>query len=275
MIKDILLVVENSALANSTIRAAVKIAERRGADLTIEVLTPTPLLVPSLAPMTTMYVPDWSLAADEAERIKKIYEMVGGSSSVVRVLGLRDDVFALAHRAGRLGPIADLVLMGGESHWETEWLRRGASETVVMGSGGPLLILAMDGILPPIHNAVFGWKDSPEARRTVHDLTRLAEPGAKISVVTVGAEYDEPSVISEGANEVVRHFVRHGFQAEWKHLTNGDLTDAEVLEEHALAGKADVLAIGAFAHSWLKEKVFGGVTRTLLDKPRLPILASR
>jgi hypothetical protein len=58
MIKDILLVVENSALAHSTIRAAVGIAERLAADLTFEVLTPTPMLVPALAPMTTMYVPD-------------------------------------------------------------------------------------------------------------------------------------------------------------------------------------------------------------------------
>lgn len=275
MVKDILLVVENSAHANPIIRAGVKMAERLAADLTIEVLTPTPLLVPSLAPMTTMYVPDWSLAGDEAERIKKIYDMVGGSSSVIRVLGLRDDVLALAHRAGRLGPIADLVLMGGEIYWETEWLRRGASETIVIGSGGPLLILAGDDVLPAIHNAVLGWKDGPEARRAVHDLRRIAGPGARISVVTVGAEHDEPSVISEGAHEVVRHLVRHGFQAEWTHLTKGDRSDADVLEEYALAAKADVLAIGAFAHSWLKEKVFGGVTRTLLDKPKMPILASR
>ena len=52
-------------------------------------------------------------------------------------------------------------------------------------------------------------------------------------------------------------------------------TDAETLEEFAIENVATVLAIGAFGNSRFRKTVFGGIARTLLDKPRLPILLSR
>lgn len=275
MVKDILLIVENSAHANPIIRAAVKMAERAAADLTIEVLTARPLLAPALAPLTTMYVPEWAMAEDEADRFKKISDMVANTPSVIRVLGLRGDVAGLARRAGHAGPIADLVLMGGADHWATDWLRRNASEAIVMGAGAPLLILAGGDALPPIQNAVIGWKESREARRAVHDLMMLTEPRARVSVVTVGPIADEAGTNLESAAEVVRHLVRHGLRAEHKHLDGDELSDAETLEVFALEDSADILAIGAFSHSGLKEVLLGGVTRALFDKPRLPILFGR
>lgn len=182
--------------------------------------------------MTTMYVPDWSMAEDEADRIKAISASVAGSSAVIRVLGLRDDAMSLARRAGRAGPVADLVVMGGEADWETQWLRRRASETIVMGGGTPLLILTGATALPPVHKAVLGWKDSAEARRAVHDLVALTEPGAKLSVLTVGPRSDRGD--DESADEVVRHLIQHGLRAERKWLSDTELSDHEALEAFAL-----------------------------------------
>lgn len=275
MIKDILLVVENSAHADPIIRAAVTMAERMSAMLTIEVLTASPLLIPALAPMTTMYVPDWAMAEDEAARIKAISASVAGSPAVLRVLGLRDDVFHLARRAGRAGPLVDLIVMGSEADWETRWLRRRASETIVMGAGTPLLILTGADPLPPVHNAVLAWKDCPEARRAVHDLVSLIEPGAKVSVATVGARSEDVESSRESIDEVVRYLSRHGARAEPRHLTNAALSDAEALQAFALEDGADLLAIGAFGHTRLREVMLGGVTRSLLDTVRLPLLLSR
>ena len=275
MIKDILLVVENSAHADAIIHAGVKMAERMAADLTIEILTPSPVLVPALAPMTAMYVPDWALTEDQAKRVNKVSEMVAGSSATIRVLGLHDEMFALARRTGRTGPIADVVVIGGEDLWETEWLRRRTSETIVMGAGSPLLILDRGDELPPVHNAVIGWKESSEARRAVHDLMILAEPEANVTVVTVGGFDDEANVTAESAAEVVRHIARHGLHAKWQHLESDEYSEAEALEAFALENGADLLAIGAFGHSRLREVLFGGVTHALLDRARLPILLSR
>ena len=145
----------------------------------------------------------------------------------------------------------------------------------MIGAGSPLLVLPRGIELPPVHNAVIGWKDSPETRRAVHDLAALAEPDAKITVVTVGGFADEGQVTAESAAEVVRHLIRHGMRAEWKQLGSNELPNVETLEAFALENGADLLAVGAFAHSRLREMVFGGVTRSLLEKSRLPVLFSR
>lgn len=275
MMKDILLLVENSAHANPVIIAGVKMAERIGAQLTIQILTSAPAFIPALAPMTTMYVPEWAMADDQAERIRLVSDMVAGSTASVRVLGLHDGVFAIADRVGRTGPIADLIVIGGEDHWQTHWLRHNTSETIVMSAGTPLLVLAGGDALPPVRKVVIGWKDSPEARRAVHDLIALAEPAAKVTVVTVGGFADEARVTAQSAAEIVRHLIGHGLHAEWKAIRSDEFADAEALEAFALEDGADLLVIGAFAHSRFREVIFGGFTRSLLDKSRLPILFSR
>jgi len=50
---------------------------------------------------------------------------------------------------------------------------------------------------------------------------------------------------------------------------------AEQLQTHALEIGADLLAAGAFAHSRLRELVFGGVTAGLINETRIPVLLSR
>jgi hypothetical protein len=62
MIKDILLIIDNAIRAEPIIHAALAMAERQAADLTIEILTAGPLFFPAMAPLTAMYVPESELA---------------------------------------------------------------------------------------------------------------------------------------------------------------------------------------------------------------------
>lgn len=273
MIKDILLVIDTSERADPVIQQAAAMAERRCANLTIEILSPNPLLVPASAPFTTMYVPEHALAEDHAARMAAVSVQLSASSAAIRVFGLHDDIGSLARRVGQAGPIADLVLMGCEASWEATWLRRRAAETILLGGGTPLLLLVEDRPLPPVQHAVIGWKDTPEARRAAHDLLMLMEQGGRVSVVSVS---EHGAVAARHAtDEIVRYIERHGFIAEAHHLAGEALIDCEVLERFALDTKADLLATGAFGHSRLREVVFGGVTASLLDRPWLPTMLSR
>lgn len=273
MIKDILLIIDASERADAVIQQATAMAERRGADLTIEILSPNPMMVPAFAPFTTTYVPDNALAADHAARIAAVSRQLAASSAAVRIFGLHDDIGPLANRAGQAGPIADLVLMGCEASWDAPWLRRRAAETILLFAGAPLLLLVEGKTLPPVQHAVIGWKDTPEARRAAHDLLALMEQGGRVSVVSV-LEHGEAAK-PHAAAEIVRYFVRHGFLAEAHRLAGEALIDCEVLERFALDTKADLLVTGAFGHSRLREVIFGGVTASLLDRPWLPIMLPR
>ncbi len=67
--------------------------------------------------------------------------------------------------------------------------------------------------------------------------------------------------------------IRHRLRADWKQPGSEELSAVETLEAFALKNGADLLTIGAFAHSRLMEAMFGGVTRSLLDKARLQVLS--
>jgi nucleotide-binding universal stress UspA family protein len=275
MIKDILLVIDDSVRADPIIHAAAALAERLAATLTIEILSAGPILIPTLAPMTEMYIPAAELARDQAVRVEAVSAMVAAATASIRVVGLHDDLFMLADRTGKAGPIADLILIGDADLWAVAWLRARIAETVVMASGTPLIILSGATSLAPVHHAMIGWKDTSEARRALHDLIAVITPHAKIDVVGVGRNEGALPAILESTDEVVRHLRAHGFDAAAHAIPANGQSDAEALQGFALRQGAELLAVGAFGHSRLREIVFGGVTRALIEHPRLPVLLSR
>ena len=275
MIKDLLLIVENSERADPTIMAAVAMAERLDAHLTLEILSPGVALVPGLAPFTSLYILEADLARDEAARMQTVAAMVKASKAKVSVVGIHGDLDVVAYRVGVAGPIADLILIGDADVWETSWLRRRAIETIILGGGTPLLILNSAAPAASIRHAAIGWKDTAEARRAIHDLVAIVEAGGMISVVAIrGVDHDAAEAASS-VGEVVQHLRRHGFVSEAHVLLEDGHSEAEALEAFALRHDAELLAIGAFSHSRLREVIFGGVTRSLIERPWLPLLLSR
>jgi nucleotide-binding universal stress UspA family protein len=138
-----------------------------------------------------------------------------------------------------------------------------------------LIILSGATSLAPVRHAMIGWKDTSEVRRALHDLIAVITPHAKVDVVGVGRDEAATNAILAGMAEVVRHLRAHGFDATPHAVPANGLSDAEALQGFALRQGAELLAVGAFGHSRLREVVFGGVTRALIEHPRLPVLLSR
>ena len=58
-------------------------------------------------------------------------------------------------------------------------------------------------------------------------------------------------------------------------LSSAKHSVAGTLRQHAVDISADMIVMGAYGHSRLRERIFGGVTRSMLDEPPLPILMAR
>jgi nucleotide-binding universal stress UspA family protein len=50
---------------------------------------------------------------------------------------------------------------------------------------------------------------------------------------------------------------------------------ADTLRTHAVDIAADMIVMGAYGHSRLRERIFGGVTRSMIDEPTLPVFLAR
>jgi nucleotide-binding universal stress UspA family protein len=74
--------------------------------------------------------------------------------------------------------------------------------------------------------------------------------------------------------EIADHLARHGVKVEVKTTASGGLPIGDVLLSQAAEGAADLLVMGGYGHSRLRETVLGGATRQLLAQMKLPVLLS-
>lgn len=273
MIKDLLVVIDNSTKSDQFLQTALAFAERVGAHAEVAMLSPGPLASARLAPLGALYVPENVLVEEERARLAVVRASIAECTCPVEVYGLHDDVAWIAHDLRLSHPLADLILVGDPDGWEVPWLRQRVLETLLLSTGTPVLVLPAERSLGPVRHAVLGWKPTREANRAVHDLIALAEPGATIELVIV--DDDPDAAVRTHAAEAERHLVRHGFKTLLHVSPTGDWSSVgEMLVHHAVKQQADLLVAGGYAHSRVREVILGGVTRTLLGAVRLPVLLS-
>ena len=176
------------------------------------------------------------------------------------------------HALVELSRAADLIVMNPLPEEASSY--RSASPTeVVMNSGRPVLIAPPDARSLRAETVVVGWKDTREARRAVSDAMPFLT-AAETVVVTAICDARDMERVGGEAEDVAAMLRRRGAQARTHVTTGADETVAEELDRIAETLGAQLIVTGAYGHSRLSEWVFGGVTRTLLMRPRRFVLAS-
>jgi nucleotide-binding universal stress UspA family protein len=272
MIKDLLALVDDGRACAPFIRDMLKTALTLEAHAEIAVLTPLP--APIFGPVAPAYLAEVALHAEarlECDRVRALVETWDADADVWQ---LHDSLPWLIDDVRRSMPIADLIVVGSKLSWARPSLRRRVLESVILDTGTPLLLLPHGRSMPHVHHAVLGWKASPEALGAMRAVLRLAQPGARLDLVTIGTPPAASPSERDPATALTRHLERHGARVE-QHWLDRDGPDADSLQDFAAGRGADLLAVGALAHSRAREILFGGVTRALLDATRLPVLLAR
>jgi nucleotide-binding universal stress UspA family protein len=115
------------------------------------------------------------------------------------------------------------------------------------------------------------WDGSRSAARATGDATPFLER-AKAAEIVMVAEHGQSNEVP-GA-DIAQHLARHGIPVEVKQIVAPDAKAADVILSHAADASADILVMGGFGHSRLREFVLGGVTRSILDSMTVPTLMS-
>jgi len=149
---------------------------------------------------------------------------------------------------------------------------RGLIEAVLTDSGRPLLIV------PQGHEAFAGdrimvaWDGSAKAARALNDALPFLRAASRVELVSVAGEKDLTHTVP-GA-EIAPHLARHGIQVNVLSLPvqNGDV--AETLRNHAHLTRTDIIVMGAYVHSRLRQMMLGGTTQSLLKNCPVPLFLS-
>jgi nucleotide-binding universal stress UspA family protein len=148
------------------------------------------------------------------------------------------------------------------------------AEAIIFGSGKPTLILPENPRPRPFElgTVAVAWDFSRAAARAISDALPLLEAAKKVRVVTVTRE--KALDTKHSAEEIAKNLARHGVDVVLDEVDAKGRAIGTVLESYTESHEVDVLVMGAYGHSRLREFVLGGATKSLLSKPPLPILFS-
>lgn len=134
----------------------------------------------------------------------------------------------------------------------------------------PVPVLAIPENSAPIDldaPVMIAWNGSPQAAHALRAAVPLMRDARQVVMVTVGA--DEGRIAGEDA---LIYLSRHGIHAELRTEARGPDTVEETLERVAKAVAPGLIVMGAFGRPRLRETLFGGVTRYLLEAAPAPLL---
>jgi nucleotide-binding universal stress UspA family protein len=165
--------------------------------------------------------------------------------------------------------LRDLTIMSVPESYD-QWF----AEAIIFGSGKPTLILPENPRPRPfeLETVAVAWDFSRAAARAIADALPLLERAKKVRVVTVTRE--KALDTKHSAEELAKNLARHGIDVVLDMVDAKGSPIGDVLESYTRSHRADLLVMGAYGHSRLREFVLGGATRSLLSKPPLPILFS-
>lgn len=166
------------------------------------------------------------------------------------------------------GRTSDLNIIGLPRHDIESRLR---IEPWLFGAGRPCLLHPSDrGQAFSLANVVVAWDCSKSAARAVGDALPLLERAGAVHVVTVRGEKDVP--LSDPAAPLIDYLATHEVVATRRQVELHDRHIGAAILASAAELQADLLVMGAFGHSRLKEFVLGGATKEVLDAAALPVL---
>lgn len=164
----------------------------------------------------------------------------------------------------------DLSILDAEA--EAVDLDRGLIEALLMDSGRPLLIIPPGWDAFRAKRIILAWDGSAKAARAAADALPFLRAADAVDVISVTGEKDLPDTVP--GTGIAQHLTRHGVAATAASVEalGGDV--AQTFRDTAKRSGADMIVMGGYVHSRLREMVFGGVTQSLLKQSPVPLFMS-
>lgn len=275
--KNILVHVDTSAQCKQRLDVASNLARSFGAHLSGVYAIP-PALTAMM--MTAEYFPAELVAEQEerererAKEAKAIFDKYMADAGIAAEWRQREGALArVVAMNARYADIAVLSQADASSEYAGEAMELPAD--VALTAGRPVLVIPYIGAWKTLGSHVLvGWNASRESTRAVNDALPLLQRAKKVTVLAINPERGVDAHGEVPGADIALHLARHGVKAEASQTVAGDIDVGDVILSRASDLGADLIVIGAYGHSRVREIVLGGVTRHLLQHMTVPILMS-
>ncbi len=273
-IQDIAVGVDHRDASRVALEVACGLAARVDAHLTGIYVDPVPM-APELVAMSTAPALLETIAGEEEARAAKARERFEAAAAGAGLrAGFRQARGPMFVALSALARCSDLLVLAQEGDGESGPVLGGFADHAVMACGRPVLVVPFIGAAVPVDGtALVAWDGGREAARAAGDALPLLALARQVEVVVVERGDAERSGELAGS-ELCEHLARHGLRPEAKTIPGAGSDAGNLLLSHAADVGANLIVMGAYGHSRLRETVLGGMTRHMLLHMTVPVLMS-
>ena len=271
-IKNILVAYNGSKAAECALALACLIARKYDAHLTGLLTHGLPTVLYSYGshlPQTAMHQLEEADREHRAE-VRKNFHMATADLIADKTHFL--DVFGEADQ--KLMEVArtfDIVIMGVTDEDSEFQHMEVHPDVIARNSGRPVLVVPPGYVVEELpETALLAWDGQRAAARAISDALKILESKTMVTVLTVGSGGD----MEKTAHPIISQLERHGITCRALRKEREKDTVAECILGEVENQGAGLLVMGAYEHSKLKEDLFGGVTNSVIDKSKVPVLLS-
>lgn len=271
--KSIMLNLNIDCPVEPLMRIGVNLAKRFDARLIGFCAADAPLPVTMAPEGAAIAAEIWQQSRDEIRRrLNELKAEFEGSAAGMVKTGWHGAIENPDHALARKARMADLVVTSASQGASTGDAYRSVDPgSLMLRAGRPVLVAAHGATDLPARRIVIAWKDTREARRAVADALPLMVSANEVTIVAV--DRNPGDWIRDGVDDVASFLAGHGIKARTEIIKTDDDENNRLVDFFASVN-AELIVSGAYGHSRLREWVFGGVTRSLLDEVWLNRLMS-
>ena len=275
--KTILVHCDASEFVSARLSVAVELGQRFGARLVgLHARAPfaPPVLFENAAPMDDFYrAYEDDARTERAAALDAFNEALKGAAVAHEwqaVDGFADNAIIAGAR------YADLVVVGQRPPATDKYTPTPSdlAETVTLSSGCAVLVVPHIGVrTAPGKTVMLCWNASRESARAASQAMPLLKAAGKVIVLIVDDKKSTPP--AGGADtgvDVATWLSRHGVKATVKHDTAADTDVGSIILSRAADMGADLIVMGLYGRSRMRELILGGASRTLLGSMTVPAL---
>jgi nucleotide-binding universal stress UspA family protein len=169
----------------------------------------------------------------------------------------------------------DLIIAGQS---DPQWIGSGQldiADQLVLETGRPVLIIpntAAPGLVG--ERVLVAWNGRREAARAAFDALPILRRAKEVKVVWVNPQSEDETPGDIPTADICSALARHGVRCEGTDRIKPHVNVGETLLACAKDIAANLLVMGCYGHARLREFVFGGASRHVLQHMSIPILMS-
>ena len=273
--KQIVLHLDNSKACESRLRAACEMTERFESKLVAVYVVPD-FIIPTYV---EAQISNEIMESISAQAVEAAEQKLNEYKEIAATLGITMESHIVEGQLEQIliehSRYSDLVIIGQHDPDDADDVSAGLADQLLVEGGARCMVVPARGqVSPPGKRVLVAWNSSRESARAVRASLAFLADADEVVVLSSETADEEMYTGRSRSRELVKYLLAHGIDSVVSSFDHASIGAGEAIVAQANDMKADLIVMGGYGHTRLREVILGGATRELLDSTPTCVLLS-